>query len=69
MSNSSKLHWWLVKWILKYLRETANSTLCSKKSSKELKGYLSAALAGDGDIDERKSTTAYIYTLNSTTVS
>lgn len=59
MSNPGKQHWEVVKWLLRYLRGSTNSTLCFRKSSDGLQGYVDADMAGD--IDDRKDTTGYIY--------
>ena len=51
-----------MKWIiLRYLRGTADSTLCFRQSNLGLQGYIDADLVGD--IDSRKSTTRYVYIL------
>jgi len=70
MSNPGKQHWEAVKWILRYLKGTVDTALCfsgSKRSGQELQGYVDADLAGD--VDSRKSTTGYVFTLNGTAVS
>ena len=66
MSNSSKQHWEVVKWILRYLRGTAGLALCFKKSDLGLQGYVDADMAGD--VDGRKSTTRYVNTLGGTSI-
>ncbi|KAL5855098.1 hypothetical protein ACOSQ4_004900 [Xanthoceras sorbifolium] len=67
MNNPGKIHWEAVKWILRYLRGTTNKTLCFKGGDTTLTGYVDADLAGNVDI--RKSTTGYVYTLGGTAVS
>ncbi|KAE8697282.1 omega-6 fatty acid desaturase, endoplasmic reticulum isozyme 1 [Hibiscus syriacus] len=67
MNNPSKVHWEAVKWILRYLRGTTNKALCFKGGDTILTGYVDADLAGNVDI--RRSTTGYIYTLGGTAVS
>ena len=67
MSNPGKQHWEAVKWILRYLRGTADYALCFKKSDLGLEGFVDADMAGD--VDGRKSTTGYVYTLGGTVVS
>ncbi|KAL5742036.1 hypothetical protein ACOSP7_028768 [Xanthoceras sorbifolium] len=67
MNNPGKIHWEAVKWILRYLRVTTNKTLCFKGGDTTLTGYVDADLAGNVDI--RKSTTGYVYTLGGTAVS
>lgn len=66
-SNPSKQHWEAMKWILRYLRGIACLALCFKKSGLGLQGYVDADMAGD--IDGRKRTTGYVYTLGGTAVS
>ena len=66
MSNPGKQHWEAVKWIMRYLKGTSNTSLCFTKSDLKLQGYVDADLAGD--IDTRKSTTGFVYTLGNTAV-
>ena len=66
MNNPGKLHWEAVKWILRYLRGTTSKALCFKGGD-ILTGYVDADLAGNVDI--RRSTTGYVYTLGGTAVS
>ena len=56
-----------MKWILRYLRSTSGLALCFRKSDLELQGFVDADMAGD--VDGRKSTTGYVYTLGGTAVS
>ena len=67
MNNPGKLHWEAVKWILRYLRGTMSKALCFKGGDMVLTGYVDADLAGNVDI--RRSTTGYVYTLGGTAVS
>ena len=67
MNNPSKLHWEAVKWILRYLRGTKGKALCFKCGDTILTGYVDADLAGNVDI--RRSTIGYVYTLGGTAVS
>lgn len=67
MSNPGRQHWEAVKWILRYLRGTTDRTLCFKGAGIELKNFVDSDLAGD--VDNKKSTTRYVYTLGGTTVS
>ena len=67
MNNPGKLHWEAVKWILRYLRGTTSKALCFKGGDMVLTGYVDADLAGNVDI--RRSTTGYVYTLGGTAVS
>ena len=67
MNNPGKLHWEAVKWILRYLRGTMSKALCFKGGDMVLTGYVDADLAGNVDI--RRSTTGYVYTLGGIAVS
>ena len=66
MSNPRK-QWEAVKWILRYLRGTMGLALCFKQSDLGLQGYVDADMVGD--VDGRKSTTGYVYTLRGMTIS
>jgi hypothetical protein len=61
-SNPGPVHWKAVKMIFRYLRGTANYSLCYQDSGTDLCGYSDADWAGD--IDERKSTSGYVFMLN-----
>ena len=50
-----------------YLRGSTDTCLCFTGASLELQGYVDANLAGD--IDNRKSTTRFVFTLGGTTIS
>ena len=67
MNNPGKLHWEAVKWILRYLRGTTSKALCFKGGDMVLIGYVDADLAGNVDI--RRNTIGYVYTLGGTAVS
>jgi hypothetical protein len=56
-----------VKWILRYLEGTKDVGLCYGGSKIKLQGYVDLDLAGD--IDSRRSTTGYVFTLESVVVS
>jgi hypothetical protein len=66
MSNLGKQHWEAVKWIPIYLKGTSNTSICFTRTNLKLLGYAYANLAGD--IDSRKSTNGFVYTLGGTTV-
>jgi hypothetical protein len=67
MSDPGKYHWEAVKWILRYLRGTTEKCLVFSRGELKLQGYVDADFAGD--IDHRRSTTGYIFTLGATAVS
>ncbi|WKA08531.1 hypothetical protein VitviT2T_026247 [Vitis vinifera] len=67
MSRPGKQHWEAVKWILRYLKGSLDTCLCFTGASLKLQGYVDADFAGD--IDSRKSTTGFVFTLGGTTIS
>ena len=67
VTSLGKQHWEAMKWILSYLRGTTSLALCFKQSDLELQGYVDADMAGD--VNGRKITIMYIYTLGGTTIS
>jgi ATP-binding cassette subfamily B (MDR/TAP) protein 1 len=67
MSNPGKQHWEAVKWILRYLRGTTEKCLTFRKDELKLEGYVDSNFAGK--VDHRRSTTGYVFTLGSTTIS
>jgi len=66
LSNPGKGHWEGVKWILRYLKGTSKMHLSFKRSNLTLQGFSDADLGGD--LDGRKSTIGYIFTLGGTTI-
>ena len=67
MSRPGKQHWEAVKWILRYLKGSSDTSLCFTSASLKLQGYVNADFAGD--IDSRKSTTMFVFTLGGTAIS
>ena len=67
MSKPEKQHWEAVKWILKYLKGSSDTCLCFTGASLKLQGYVDADFVGD--IDSRKSTTRFVFTLGGTAIS
>jgi len=66
-SNPGELHWKAVKRILRYLKGTANFALeYNGGSSEKVKGYSDADWAGS--LDDRRSTTGYVFTMNGAAV-
>ena len=59
--------WEAVKWILRYLRSSLDTCLCFIGASLKLQGYVDADFASD--IDSRKSTTGFVFTLRGTAIS
>lgn len=67
MSRLGKQRWEAVKWILKYLSGSLNTCLYFTGASLKLQGYVNTDFAGN--IDSRKSTTRFVFTLGGTTIS
>ena len=67
-TNPTKQHWPAVKRIMRYLKGTPNHGLVySKKDSKTCVGYSDADWAGD--INDRKSTSGYLFKISGAPVS
>ncbi|KAL3830794.1 hypothetical protein ACJIZ3_019596 [Penstemon smallii] len=67
MSNPGKVHWEAVKWILRYLLGTRDKCLYFGRGQVKVQGYVDADFAGE--VDHRRSTTSYVFTVGSTAVS
>ena len=67
MNNFGQEQWREFKWILRYLRGSSDMTLCYKGTDVRLHGYIDSDFWGDAD--SQKSTTGYVFTLGSETVS
>ena len=67
MIRLGEQHWEVVKWLLRNLRGLTDTCLCFTGASLELQGYVDADLVGN--IDSRKSTTWFVFTLGGTTIS
>ncbi|XP_060210257.1 secreted RxLR effector protein 161-like [Lycium barbarum] len=70
MSNPGKTHWEAIKWILRYLKGSSNVglTFCEMRSEGfSTLGYVDSDFAGD--LDRRRSTTGYIFTLAGNVIS
>ena len=68
MHNPGKDHWEAVKWILRYIHNTVNVGLVfEQKDSQYLVGYCDSDYAGD--LDKRRSTTGYVFTIANAPVS
>ena len=64
MHNPGKGHWQAVKWILRYIQGTVDIGLKFEKDrnvGKHLVGYVDSDYAGD--LDKRRSTTGYVFTI------
>ncbi|KAK9179751.1 hypothetical protein WN943_028956 [Citrus x changshan-huyou] len=70
MSNPGKEHWRAVKWILRYLRGTTSYGLLyggERANYNLVEGFVDSDYAGD--LDNRRSLTGFLFTLNSCTIS
>ena len=67
MSRPGKQHYEAVKWILRYPRGSSDTCLCFTGASLKLLGYVNADFAGD--IDSRKSTIGFVFTLGGISIS
>ena len=67
MSRPGKQYWEAVKWILRYLTGSIDTCLYFTGASLKMQGYVDADLAND--IDSRKSTNGFVFTLGGTTIS
>ena len=70
MHDPGKSHWQAVKWIMRYLQNTVNVGLTfeqDKSLGKCIVGYCDSDYAGD--LDKRRSTTGYFFTLTKAPVS
>ena len=67
LSNPENEHWEGVKWILRYLKGTSKMHLSFKRSNLTLQGF--SDLDFGGNLDGRKNTIGYIFTLGGITIS
>lgn len=61
IANPRAEHWIAVKRILRYIKGTSDVVLCHGGSSFNIQGYVDSDFAGN--LDKRKSTTGYVFTL------
>ena len=61
MSNPGKQHWEAVKGIMRYLKATKSMCICYGSQVLSVKGYTDSDYAGD--LDNRRSTSGYVFTL------
>ena len=67
MANPGREHWNIVKKILRYVKGTSDVALCFGGSEFIVKGYVDSDFVGD--LDKRKSTIGYVFTLAGVAVS
>jgi hypothetical protein len=61
MENPGKEHWAAVKWVLRYLRGTSDYCITYNSGRELVCGYVDSDFAGD--LDKRRSTSGYVFTL------
>ncbi|MCO5579070.1 hypothetical protein L7F22_032922 [Adiantum nelumboides] len=61
MSNPDRIHWEAVKGIVRYLQHTKSMRICYGSQDLSVKGYTDLDYAGD--LDKRRSTSGYVFTL------
>ncbi|KAK9098657.1 hypothetical protein Syun_025702 [Stephania yunnanensis] len=66
-ANPGQTHWRAVKRILRYLKGTVDYSLCYQGNNLHLVGYTDVDWGGD--LDERKSTSGYVFLLNNGVIS
>ena len=66
-SNPGQGHWKAVKRVLRYLKGTTDLALCYQGSDLQLEGYTDADWAGD--LDERRSTSGFVFLLGNGAIS
>ena len=66
MSRPRKQHWGAVKWILRYIKGSSDTSFCFTGASLKLQGYVNVDFAGD--INSRKSATEFVFTLSGTSI-
>ena len=61
MANPGKEHWNAVKWVLRYLRGTSDYCITFNQTSDSICSFVDSDFAGD--LDKRRSTSGYVFTL------
>ena len=67
MSRPRKQHQETIKWILRYLKGSSDTCLCFTGASLKLQGYVDVDFAGG--IDNKKSTTGFVFTVGGIVIS
>ncbi|KAM1105537.1 hypothetical protein ACFX13_002546 [Malus domestica] len=65
MHNPGNEHWQAAKWILRYLHGTRDVGLCFQRSDSSFENFVVGYVDSDyaGDLDKRRSTTGYLFTM------
>ncbi|KAM1848289.1 hypothetical protein ACFX14_012448 [Malus domestica] len=63
--NPGKEHWQATKWILRFLQGTRDVCLCFQRSDSSFENFVVTYVDYDhaGDLDKRRSTTGYLFTM------
>jgi hypothetical protein len=61
MENPGREHWATVKWVLRYLRGTSDYCITFDGCNDTVCGYVDSDFVGD--LDKRRSTSGYVFTL------
>ncbi|MCO5551322.1 hypothetical protein L7F22_004823 [Adiantum nelumboides] len=61
MSNPGKKHWEAVKGTMRYFKHTKSMRICYGSQDLSVRGYTDSDYAGD--LDKRRSTSGYVFTL------
>ena len=70
MSNPSKEHWSVIKWVLRYLKGSIDKGLVfssNAENSSSIKGYCDSDFATN--LDKRRSLSGYIFTIGENVIS
>lgn len=68
MSKPGEIHWEAIKWLLKYINGTVNLQAHSTKSKEfKIQGFSNSDYAGD--LDKKRSTSGYVFTVGDNVVS
>ena len=67
MSNPGKKHWEAMNGIMRYLKATKHMCICYGSQELSVKGYTYSYYAGD--LDKRRSTLGYVFTLTGGAIS
>ena len=67
MNRPRKQNWEVVKWILRYLKGSSDTCFCFTSASLKLHGYVDVDFVCD--INSRKNTTGFVFTLGGTAIS
>ena len=61
MENPGKKHWNAMKWVLRYLNGTSDYCITFNNNSDYVYGFVDSDFSGD--LDKRRSTSSYVFTV------